>query len=92
MTKLTWDQVGERDYETGVDRGVLYLPNNGGNYTQRLRLERSDDRHRVAFGRRGQPAVRRQHQVPEPRLRGGVRCHDRGVHLPGRVRAVRWHG
>jgi len=26
MTALVWDQVGERLYETGVDRGVLYLP------------------------------------------------------------------
>lgn len=26
MTKLVWDQVGERRYETGIDRGVLYLP------------------------------------------------------------------
>lgn len=25
MTKLIWDQVGERLYETGIDRGVLYL-------------------------------------------------------------------
>lgn len=24
MTALAWDQVGERRYETGVDRGVLY--------------------------------------------------------------------
>lgn len=24
MSKLTWDKVGERLYETGVDRGVLY--------------------------------------------------------------------
>jgi hypothetical protein len=32
MTKLQWDQVGERRYETGVDRGVLYLPNNQGAY------------------------------------------------------------
>jgi hypothetical protein len=24
MTALVWDQVGERRYETGVDRGVLY--------------------------------------------------------------------
>src|SRR5215211_2067711 len=30
---LTWDQVGERFYETGVDKGVLYLPNNAGVYT-----------------------------------------------------------
>lgn len=27
MPMLTWDQTGERTYETGVDRGVLYLPN-----------------------------------------------------------------
>lgn len=26
MTALVWDNIGERFYETGVDRGVLYLP------------------------------------------------------------------
>lgn len=29
MTKLIWDQVGERRYETGIDRGVLYLREGG---------------------------------------------------------------
>jgi hypothetical protein len=29
MTRLLWDQVGERLYETGVDQGVLYIPTNG---------------------------------------------------------------
>lgn len=29
MTKLLWDQVGERQYETGVDHGVLYIPTGG---------------------------------------------------------------
>jgi hypothetical protein len=29
---LKWDQVGERFYETGVDKGVLYLPDAGGVY------------------------------------------------------------
>ncbi len=29
MARLEWDKVGERIYETGVDRGVLYIPNNG---------------------------------------------------------------
>lgn len=32
MAKIVWDQVDERVYETGVDHGVLYLPNNLGNY------------------------------------------------------------
>lgn len=32
MTTLKWDQTGERRYETGVDRGVLYLPNTVGVY------------------------------------------------------------
>lgn len=32
MSVLTWDNVGERVYENGVDRGVLYLPNNSGVY------------------------------------------------------------
>lgn len=30
MTALTWDQVGERVFEGGVDRGVLYLPDRSG--------------------------------------------------------------
>lgn len=29
---LVWDRVGERFYETGVDRGALYLPDNAGVY------------------------------------------------------------
>jgi hypothetical protein len=32
MSKLTWDNVGERLYETGVDRGVLYIPDDSGVY------------------------------------------------------------
>lgn len=32
MTALKWDQVSERTYETGVDHGVLYIPNNAGAY------------------------------------------------------------
>jgi hypothetical protein len=32
MAKLAWDNTGERTYETGVDRGVLYIPNNAGVY------------------------------------------------------------
>lgn len=30
MTALTWDKIGERRYETGVDHGVLYLPTGDG--------------------------------------------------------------
>lgn len=30
--QLTWDEVGERLYETGVDHGVLYIPDGAGNY------------------------------------------------------------
>jgi hypothetical protein len=32
--ELTWDNVGERRYETGVDRGVLYLPDETGDYVE----------------------------------------------------------
>ena len=32
MAVLQWDQVGERRFETGVDHGVLYQINVGGNY------------------------------------------------------------
>jgi hypothetical protein len=34
MTRLTWDNIGERFYETGVDHGVLYLLNASGNYNK----------------------------------------------------------
>lgn len=29
MTVLAWDEVGERRFETGIDRGVLFLPEGG---------------------------------------------------------------
>jgi hypothetical protein len=32
MPPLTWDQVGDRLYETGVDHGVLYIPDETGKY------------------------------------------------------------
>lgn len=32
MTKIVWDKTGERFYETGVDRGVLYVQDDQGNY------------------------------------------------------------
>jgi hypothetical protein len=34
MAPLTWDQVGDRFYETGVDRGVLYIPDAAGVYNK----------------------------------------------------------
>lgn len=32
MTALVWDAVGDRRFETGIDRGVLYIPNTAGAY------------------------------------------------------------
>lgn len=32
--RLRWDQIGERLYETGVDRGVLYIPDSSGHYLE----------------------------------------------------------
>lgn len=32
MSELVWDQIGERLYETGLDHGVLYIPNEAGAY------------------------------------------------------------
>lgn len=32
MSRLTWDGTGQRFYETGVDRGVLYIPDSNGAY------------------------------------------------------------
>ena len=33
MAPLTWDEVGERLYEVGVDHGVLYIPDDTGAYS-----------------------------------------------------------
>jgi len=33
MAQLTWDVAGKRLYETGIDRGVLYIPDASGNYS-----------------------------------------------------------
>lgn len=32
MAELTWDGTGEKVFETGTDHGVLYLPNEAGEY------------------------------------------------------------
>lgn len=32
MAILTWDDIGEHTYETGVDHGVLYIPDEDGDY------------------------------------------------------------
>lgn len=32
MAKITWDKIGERFYETGVDQGVLYPQDDNGEY------------------------------------------------------------
>ena len=32
MAKLVWDQIGQRQYETGVDHGVLFNTNASGGY------------------------------------------------------------
>lgn len=34
MSRLRWDQTGERVYETGVDHGVLYTPDASGDYSE----------------------------------------------------------
>jgi hypothetical protein len=34
MTALSWDAIGERFYETGVDHGVLYIPDVTGVYSE----------------------------------------------------------
>ena len=30
MAKIVWDKTGERKYETGVDRGVVYVKSTTG--------------------------------------------------------------
>jgi hypothetical protein len=32
MTRLQWHKPGEKKFEQGVDRGVLFIPDNTGEY------------------------------------------------------------
>ena len=32
MSRVVWDKIGEKEYETGVDRGMLYPQADGGTY------------------------------------------------------------
>lgn len=34
MTRLTWDNISDRIYETGIKNGVIYVVDNLGNYTK----------------------------------------------------------
>lgn len=34
MVALAWDTVGQHVYETGVDKGVLFIPDSNGNYIE----------------------------------------------------------
>jgi hypothetical protein len=34
VTALVWDAAGARRYETGINKGVLYIPDGGGNYSE----------------------------------------------------------
>lgn len=50
MATLVWDQVGERTYEVGVDRGVLYLEDGRSAVWNGLRaIEESYDREASSF-------------------------------------------
>lgn len=34
MSKLVWDKIGDRTFETGIDWGVLYIPDDTGAYAE----------------------------------------------------------
>jgi hypothetical protein len=78
---------------TGVDHGVLYIPNDVGRSTTPATPGTAlVDGHRVAVRRGGQPAVRGQHQVPEPALGRDSSAAPSRRSRTRRVRSVRRHG
>jgi hypothetical protein len=64
--RLLWDQVGEREYEAGVDRGVLYLPDATGEYDRGFAWNGLTTVTESPSGADALSAVRGQHQVPQP--------------------------
>jgi len=49
MATLVWDQVGARTYQTGVDRGVLYLPDKAVVWNGLTSIEERFDAERKTF-------------------------------------------
>jgi hypothetical protein len=65
MTKLAWDLTGQRIFETGVDHGVLYIPDSAGAYVNGVAWNGLTTVTEKPTGADPKRQVRRQHQVPE---------------------------
>ena len=69
MSKLKWDQIGERIYETGLDHGVLYPVTKSGTYDKGVAWNGLSAVNESPSGAEANPCLGGQHQVSEPDLR-----------------------
>jgi len=60
MTALTWDVVGERRYETGLDRGVLYSPTGAVPWNGLVSVDESSSRESKSYYTDGIKYLERQ--------------------------------
>lgn len=84
MSKLVWDKIGERFYETGVDHAVLYPLSAAGVYDRGVAWNGITGITESPSGAEPQQHVRRQHQVPGAGGRRGLRLTT-SLHVPRRV-------
>jgi hypothetical protein len=89
--ELTWDAIGERRYETGVDHGVLYLPDNTGDYTEGVAWNGLTTVTESPSGADSNPTyadnIKYLNLISLEEFGATVEA----IHLPARVRSVRWH-
>ena len=87
MTALKWDETGKRRYETGVSKGVLYLPTDG-LYSLGVAWNGLVTVTESPSGAEASP------QYADNQVYLNLTSAERfgaTVHVPGRVRRMRWH-
>jgi hypothetical protein len=75
-----WDQVGERLYETGVDRGVLYIPDTNGDYVNGYAWNGLTTVTESPSGAESSPQY--ADNIKYLNLVSAEECDHRGLHVP----------
>ena len=92
MPPLIWDQVGEKLYETGVDHGVLYLPDAAGVYNSGFAWNGLTTVTESPSGAEASPQYADNIKYLNMISAEEFGVNYRGIHVSRRVRSVRWYG
>ena len=90
MSKLKWDQIGERIYETGLDHGVLYPVTKSGTYDKGVAWNGLSAVNESPSGAEANPVWADNIKYLNLISAEDFGRHGGGLHLSSRVRGVRW--